>query len=95
MLGATERKPVRRTKADTTPGPDDQGLVSARTSGELRIERRKMAFPSSRASTAGLPRTIERMGGGFRAGGKIGARWAGLGVTHGAVPALLPGTRAI
>ena len=48
--GATERKPLRRTTADTTPRPNDRGLVSARTSGELRIERRKIAFPSSRVS---------------------------------------------
>ena len=48
--GATERKPLRHTTADTTPRPNDRGLVSARTSGELRIERRKIAFPSSRVS---------------------------------------------
>ena len=48
--GATEREPFRRAKADTTPGPDEQGLVSARTNGELRIERRKKAFPSNRAA---------------------------------------------
>jgi len=48
--GATERKPLRHTTADTTPRPNDHGLVSGRTSDELRIERRKIAFPSSRAS---------------------------------------------
>jgi hypothetical protein len=47
---ATEREPLRRAKADTTPGPDEQGLVSARTNGELRIERPPIAFPSNRAA---------------------------------------------
>jgi hypothetical protein len=47
---ATEREPLWRGKADTTPGPDEQGLVSARTNDELRIERRKIAFSSNRAA---------------------------------------------
>jgi len=61
--GATERKPLRHTTADTTPRPNDRGLVSARTSGELRIERRKIAFPSSRVSIClrrDLPITVFR-----------------------------------
>lgn len=43
----------------------------------------------------GLPRTIERVGGGFRAGGEIGARGTGLGIAHGAGSPLLPGARAL
>ena len=48
--GSTEPKALWRATANTTPRPNDHGLVSGRTSDELRIERRKIAFPSSRAS---------------------------------------------
>ena len=47
---ATEPKPLWQTTADTDPRPRDRGLVGARTSDELQSERRKIAFPSSRAS---------------------------------------------
>src|SRR6266567_7238479 len=44
---------------------------------------------------AGLPRASKRMGSGFCAGGAGRARRAGVRLAYGAVPPLLPGSRAL
>src|SRR5438132_1350572 len=67
----------------------------ASISAQLRHFRAELEGHGEIPVAAGLPRTVERVGGGFRAGGKIGARGAGLGFAHGAVSALLPGTRPV
>lgn len=51
--GAREWKPLEHMTLGTPPGPSDRGFVSARASGKLRIERRKIAFTSSGAAVCG------------------------------------------
>src|SRR5438309_11139847 len=68
----------------------------ARSAGdETRHFRAELEGHGEVPVAAGLPRTVERVGGGFRSGRKIGARRTGLGVAHGAVSSLLPGSRAL
>ena len=85
--GATDWKPLRLTKADATPRSNDHGLASARTSGDLRVERRKIAFPSSSPSICGrrdrpihkkiIGRTISVFRDSFsRNGGFVNLLWA-------------------
>jgi hypothetical protein len=46
-------KPLGRMTRSMTPGPGDRGFVSEKAGGQLRIEHRKMAFTSRRASICG------------------------------------------
>src|SRR5260370_35352366 len=52
-VGEREWKPARNTMPSTLPEPNGRHLVSARAGGKLEIERRKIAFNSSRASVCG------------------------------------------
>ncbi len=51
--GANEWKPLGRMTLGTPPGPSDRSFADARAGCKLRMERRKMAFTSSRASVCG------------------------------------------
>ena len=54
-LGRRGWKPAGHTMVGTLPEPNDRRPVSARAGGKFRIERRKIAFTSSRAAVCGQP----------------------------------------
>src|SRR5260370_11956657 len=51
--GSGVREPLGRMMPGTTPGPDDRGVASARTSGKLRILHPQMTCNSGGASICG------------------------------------------